>query len=150
MSCQFWLYNKVNQLCVYIYPLFPESPSHCIPASHSSGSSQDTKLSSLCRIAASHQLSTVRMAVCICQCCAPNPSNPLLAPLCPHACFLHLCLYSCPANRFINTIFLDSVYMCLNMVFVFLFLTYYSLTGSRSIHITTNHLISKGTKLGHL
>ena len=75
----------------------------------------------------SFPLSTVRMAVCICQCCSPNPSHPLLAPLCPHVCFLHLRLCSCPANRSINTIFLDSVYMCLYMLFVFLFLTYFTL-----------------------
>ena len=31
-----------------------------------------------------------------------------LPPPCSHLCFLHLCLYSCPANRFSYTIFLDS------------------------------------------
>ena len=30
---------------------------------------------------------------------------------CPHSRSLHLCLYSCPANRFTCTIFLDSTYM---------------------------------------
>ena len=37
--------------------------------------------------------------------------NWLLPPLCPQNCSLHLCLYSCPANRFIGTIFPDSIYM---------------------------------------
>ena len=38
--------------------------------------------------------------------------NPLPSPtLCPHICSLHLHLYSCPAYRFICTIFLDSTYM---------------------------------------
>ena len=36
------------------------------------------------------------------------PSSP--SPLCPHIHSLHLRLYSCPENRFICTIFLDSTY----------------------------------------
>ena len=47
---------------------------------------------------------------------------------CPQVHSLHFCLYSCPENRFISTIFLDSTYMhqyqC--MIFVFLFLTYFT------------------------
>ena len=35
--------------------------------------------------------------------------------------------YSCPANRFISTIFLDSTYMCYYTIFVFLFRTYFTL-----------------------
>ena len=31
-------------------------------------------------------------------------------PPCPQVCSLHLCLYSCPAARFISTDFLDSIY----------------------------------------
>ena len=43
-----------------------------------------------------------------------------------HSLLLHL--YSCPAPRFLRTIFfLDSIYMCQHMVFVFLFLTYFTL-----------------------
>ena len=37
--------------------------------------------------------------------------HPLLPPLFPQVFSLCLCLYSCPANRFISTIFLDSIYM---------------------------------------
>ena len=43
----------------------------------------------------------------------PGPhdsSHPLLSPLCPQVHFLHLCLYSCPANMFISTICLDSTF----------------------------------------
>ena len=36
----------------------------------------------------------------------------LLPPLCPQVSSLCLHLYFCPANRFISTIFLDSIYMC--------------------------------------
>ena len=47
------LYNNMNQLSIYIYPLPLELPSHP-PPSHLSRSSQSTELSSLCCIAASH------------------------------------------------------------------------------------------------
>ena len=40
---------------------------------------------------------------------------------------LHLRVYFCSANRFVSIIFLFSVYMRKYMVFVFLFLTYFSL-----------------------
>ena len=39
-----------------------------------------------------------------------HPTPPSLFP-CPHIHSLQLRLYSCPANRFIYTIFLDSTYM---------------------------------------
>ena len=56
MLCQFLLYNEVNQLYVYLYPLPLGPPSHPSP-SHPSRSLQSTKLSSLCYAAGSHQLS---------------------------------------------------------------------------------------------
>ena len=71
---------------------------------------QSTELSSLCHAAASHQVSASRMAVYTCQCYLLNSSHPLLPTLGPCVFFLHLCLYSCPGNRFVCTIFLDSVY----------------------------------------
>ena len=40
-----------------------------------------------------------------------NSSHALLPPLCPQVCSLCLCLHCCPANRFIGTIFLDSIRM---------------------------------------
>ena len=69
---------------------------------------QSTRLSSLCHGAASHWLSilhgSVYMAILLAQFV-----SPLLPLLCPQVCFLCLRLYSFPAGRFINTIFLDSI-----------------------------------------
>ena len=45
------------------------------------------------------------MVVYIYHCSSPNLSHPPLLPLCPHFHSLYLCLYSCPANRIICTIF---------------------------------------------
>ena len=39
------------------------------------------------------------------------PPPPLSPPWCPYVWSLHLCLYFCPANQFICTIFLGSTYM---------------------------------------
>ena len=59
MLCQFLLYNDVNQLYVYMYPLLPNPPAH------PSRSSQNTELNSLCQPAASHWLSVSHTAVSI-------------------------------------------------------------------------------------
>ena len=71
---------------------------------------QSTELSSLCHAAASHQLSASCKAVYTCQCYLLNSSHPLLPALGPCVFFLPLCLYSCPGNPFVCTIFLDSIY----------------------------------------
>ena len=62
MLCSFLLYDKVNQLYVYIYPLPPELPFH---TSHPSRSTQSTKLRFLRYTEASHQLSILHMVVYI-------------------------------------------------------------------------------------
>ena len=136
MLCWFLLYNNMNQLYVYIYPLPLEPPSHP-PTSHPSRISQSTKLSSLCCIAASHQLSTLHMVVYICQCYSLNSSHsPFPAVSTSPSLLLHL--YSCPANRFICTIFLDFI-LCVNIQYLFFsfWLTSLCITGSRFIHLTS-------------
>ena len=62
--------------------------------------------------------------------------HPTLFPLlCPWVRSLHLCLlHSLPVDRFIGTIFLDSIYMCWYTIFVFL--TSPCITDSRFIHLT--------------
>ena len=44
-------------------------------------------------------------------CYSLNSTHSLLPSLCPQVLSLYLYLFSCPANRLINTIFLDSIYM---------------------------------------
>ena len=128
--CQFLLYNEVNQLYVYLYP-FPLGPS-CHPPSHPSRLSQSTRLSSLCYTAGSHQLFYTWQSIYV----KPNlPVHPtLLFPPCPHVHSLCLHLYSCPANRFICAIFLDSTYIRQYTIFVFLFLAYFTLYDRLQVH----------------
>ena len=44
-------------------------------------------------------------------CCSLHSSHPLLPRLCPQVCSLCLRFHCCPADRFISTIFLDSIYV---------------------------------------
>ena len=106
-SCFTMFYNRVNQLYVYIYPL-PLECLHTCP-SHSSRSLQSraelTALESvfppaICFTQSAHKL------IQVCQFTPPL----LCCPTRPHVCSLHLHLYFCPADRFIYTIFVDSLY----------------------------------------
>ena len=78
-----------------------------------SRSSQSTKLRSLCyeqlppAICFIHD--NVYMSTLLSQLAPPAPPRP---SLCPQAHCLYLCLYSCPADKLNNTIFLDSMCMC--------------------------------------
>ena len=124
----FLLYSKVNQL-YYIHPSSLDLAVSHRPPSQPSRSLQSTDLSSLCYTytVASHWLPVLHMAVYMCKILISQSAPPFLPPLCPHACSLCLCLYFCPADRFICTIFLDSTYMCYYAIFVFLFLTDFTL-----------------------
>ena len=85
----------------------PPSPSH------PSGSSQSSRLSSLCYPAAPHLLSVLHTVAYVCQRSSLNLSHPLLPQLCSQVHSLCLCLYSCPTNRFISTVFSRFyIYIC--------------------------------------
>ena len=82
------------------------------------------------------------MVVYICQSPPPHSSRPPI-PLCPHVHSLSLCLYSCPANRLICTIFLDSIHLHnVQYLFFFFWLTSLNMIDYRFIHVTTNDPIS--------
>ena len=51
-------------------------------------------------------------------CYSLHSSHPLLPQLGPQVCSLCLHLHCCPANKLINTIFLDS-YICINIRYLF-------------------------------
>ena len=83
---------------------------------------------------AARSLSLLHVVAYLWQWYSVNLSHLLLPLLGPRSLCLHL--YSCPTNRFISTIFLDSVYMCWYTKFVFLFLISICITGSRFSHLT--------------
>ena len=68
-----------------------------------------------------------------------SPLVPLSPPpLCPQVHSLHLRLPSFPADRFLNTIFLDFIYMC----YIRICFSLSDLIGSRFIHLTRTDLNS--------
>ena len=149
MLCQFLLYSKVNQLYVYIYPHIPSllrlPPTFPIPplqvvTKHRADLPMlcyAADLRMLCYAAASHQLSILHLVVYISPCHSLT-SSQLTLPR-PHV--LKSILYVCV---FILTLplgssehfffFLDSIYMCQHTIFVFLFLTYFTLYDSLQVH----------------
>ena len=94
MVCQFLLYNKVNQLYIYIYPhvssLLCLPPTLPIPPPRWS---QSTQLISLCYAAASHQLSILHLVVYICQCHPLTSSQLTLPPPRVLKSILYVCVF---------------------------------------------------------
>ena len=62
----------------------------------------------------SHWLSILHVIMYMFLCYSFNLSLPLLPLLCLQVCSLCLCLH-CLVNRFISTIFLDSIYICFSL-----------------------------------
>ena len=82
----------------------------------------------------------VYTTVCIRQCCSPSSCLLLLpsSPPCPPVHSLHLHLCSCPANRLVCTVFLDSLYNALIYGICFP-LTSPCMTDSWFIQVTTDN-----------
>ena len=115
LLCYFLLYNEVYQPYAYTYipSLLDLPPTQALHFAHPR-SSQSAKLRCLCYTW--QQLSSYLWTygaslvawMVLSQFFPPSPSPSLP---CPHIHSLHLHLCSYPANRFICTIFLDSIYM---------------------------------------
>ena len=104
--------NLQHELAVSINMSPPSWTSFPSPTpSYPSRFSESSRLSSLCSTTMSHLLSILYMVMYLFECYSLNSSLPLLPPLCSHVCSLSPHLYSCPANRLISTIFLDSIYV---------------------------------------
>ena len=124
MVCQVLLYNKVNQLYVYLYPHIPSI--FCLPPTLPIPPLQVvTKLGAdlpvLCScfpLAIYFTFGSVYMSMLLSHFV---PAYPSPSP-CPQVRSLHLHLYSCPAPRFIRTIFfLDSHHKSLMQLFLITF-----------------------------
>ena len=136
MLYQFLLYNKVNRLYVYIYPHIPS----LLPL-------PPTLPISLLEVVTKHRTDLPVLCGCfplgiyftfgsiyISMLLSHFVPAYLSPSLCPQVHSLHLHLYSCPAPRFFRTIFLDSIYTCQHTVFLFLFLTYFTLYDRVQVH----------------
>ena len=137
MVCEFLLYNKVNQLYIYIYPHM-YIPIYIYPPSlsHPSRWSQNTELISLCFVAASHQLSILYLVVYICPCHSLTSPQLSLPPPNVLKSILYVCVFIpvLPLGSSETFFFLDSIYMGQHAVIVFLFLTYFTLYDRLQVH----------------
>ena len=141
MVCQFLLCNKVNQLYIYIYPpicsLLRLPPTLPIPPLQVV-TEQQADLPVLCGcfpLAIYFTFGSVYMSMPLSHFV---PSYPSPSPYPQVHSLVGLRLYSRLAPRFFMTIFfvcfLDSIYMCQHTVFVFLFLTYFTLYDRLQVH----------------
>ena len=138
-----------------MYTYIPICPPSCVSLplslSHPSRWSQSTELISLCYAAASHQLSILRLVVYICQCYSLTSSQLTLPP--PHVLkpILYICLFI-PVLLLLSSepffFFLDSIYMCQHTVFVFLFLTYFTLYDRLYVHLLEENKLYNTFSLG--
>ena len=71
-----------------------------------------------------HRINNVYMSIPASQ----SVPSPFPLPWYPYICSLCPCLYFCFASKIICTILLDST-ICVNVIIVFLFLTYFTLYG---------------------
>ena len=107
-------------ICIYIYPLSLEPLP---PQFHPFRSPQSTRLGCLC-YTASHQLFILPrqcIYVNVTFSIYPTLSFPLLCPP-DHSLHLHLHFFS--VNRFISTIFLDSIYIYIHINIQYLFFSF--------------------------
>ena len=100
----------MNQLCVYTYPLSHGPPFHPpwppLPRVTTEHWAELPVLYDSFPLAIYFTHGSVYISIPF-SWFIPSPPHIL----CPHICSLHLHLYSCPANSFTCTIFLDSTYM---------------------------------------
>ena len=105
-----WLDGITNSLdiCTYVSSLLNLPPT----LSHLYRLLQSTSLISLSHTVNFHWLSIVHMIAYMLPYYSLHSSHPLLPPQRLLFCSLCLHLHCCSADRFISTIFLDSIYMC--------------------------------------
>ena len=136
MVCQFLLYNKVIHIHIspYLFPL--ASPSLPIPPLQVV-TKHPADLPVLCGcfpLAIYFTFGSVYMSMPLSHFV---PAYPSPSPYPQVHSLVSLRLYSRLAPRFFMTFFfffLDSIYMCQHMVFVFLFLTYFTLYDRLQVH----------------
>ena len=112
-------YIDMNQPRVYMCP-HPKPPSHLSPHPIPQGHPYAPALSTL-----SHALNLdwqpiSHMIIYTFQRYPLKSSHPRLLAQSPKVCSLHLCLSCCLAYRVIITIFLNSIYMLIHCISVFL------------------------------
>ena len=115
----------------------PEARFHLPPHPIPLGCPRALALSALLHASNLHWSSILHTVIYMLQCYSLTISHPCLFPQSPKVCSLHLCLLCCLAYRIIDTIFLNSIYICINILYwcFFFWLTSLCIIGSSFIHL---------------
>ena len=138
MVCQFLLYNKVNQLYIYPHissflslpPTLPIPPLQVV-------TKHRADLPVLCScfpLASYFTFGSVDMSMPLSRFVPAYPSPPHVLKSILYVCIFIPVLPLGSSEPFYFYFFLDSIYMCQHTVFVFLFLTYFTLYDRPQVH----------------
>ena len=113
----------------------PEPPSHLPPHTISLGHPSAPAPSIQYHASNLDSRFVSYMIVYIFQCHSPKSSHPLPPSQSPKDCSIHLCLFWCLTNRVIITIFLNSIYICVSILYwCFSFWLTYTLYNRLQFH----------------
>ena len=105
----------IIHVCMYVP--HPEQPSQISPHPIPQGHPSAPALSTLSHASNLEWLSISHMIIYMFQCYSLKSSHPCLLPQSPEVCSLHLCLYCCLTYSVTVTIFLNSIYLCINILY---------------------------------
>ena len=105
------------------------------PPPHPSGLSREPALSALLHALNLHWSSILHMVIYMFHCYSLKSSHPHLLPHSPKICSLHLCLFCCLAYRIVIAIFLNSIYIWVNIEYWYIWLTSLCIIGSSFTHL---------------
>ena len=134
-------WNKSFKIDVYFFFFTwvpnPESPSHLRPCTISLGHPSAPAPSILYHASNLDWRFISHVIIYMFQCHSPKSSCPCPLPQDPKDCSIHLCLFCSLAYRVIITIFLNSIYICVSILYwCFSFwLTSLCIIGSSFIHL---------------
>ena len=96
---------------VHVFPILNPSPTS-LPIHPSAPA-----LSTLSHVLNLDWWSILHMIIYMFQCYSLKSSHPCLLPQSPKHCSIQLCLFCCLAYRVIITIFLNSIYICISILY---------------------------------
>ena len=131
-------YIDMNQPWKYMCPPSWTPPhSHLSPHPIPQGHPSAPALSTLPHASNLDWRSVSHMIIYMFQCYSLRSSHTRLLPQSPMDCSIHLCLFCCLVYRVIITIFLNSIYMCVSILYwcFSLWLTSLCIIGSSFIHL---------------
>ena len=132
--CHTWTWISHGCKCVPC----PESPSHLPPHHIPQGCPSAPALSALCHASNLDWWSLLHMAIYVFKCYFLKSSHPHLLPQSPKVCSLYMCVFCCLTYGVTVTISLNSIYICINILYWWFS---FWLTSLCIIHSSFIHLI---------